>query len=446
MNTPKANFTYWPLSGKKPLEVNFINQSENTGGYDEWSSCSISDKYFISHLNSLSDMFSLDFSEWSEEGILQTYNENGFKLESTGAYYYDINSDESYVKEKNITDQIYVDLEKDFHIELTIVKFKNYHGSIQLYFEQLPVDNGEGVIYGDIGIHINTNNGNGTIRYFNNLGESNVAVLTDYNLPVKIKFIKIDDRLELYINDEKIIYTSSGNLGIGKKTGGVYETERNLLCPLKFKIKTQNNLSNWCMHIKDIYVVNSENKDGDESYRGNLSDNGLGFSALYNWNFNDGTNSSEENPIHVFNNEGPINVIMNIITENGSDSISKNLNIYSDSADLSNAGEIFREENEDIVRDLDSIPDYCSDIRIRNIINAAIHDAIRYVDTISENLVIKLIFTLDKTENNSRNIKCEVSFLNLNENIISEHIVRTLVEKNEQNYLVCIEFELEDPI
>lgn len=446
MNEPKANFSFWPLSGKKPLEVHFVNQSQNLGGYDEWSSCLLNQKYHISNLNSLSDIFALDFSEYSEEGVKQTYNENGFKLESTGAYYYNVNENKSPIKERSLESSINIDLEKDFHIEFTIVEFKNYHGSIQLYFEQLPVNNSGNVTYNDIGIHINTNDGEGNIRYINNLGTINLVVLKNYNLPVKIKFIKVDRNLKLYINDT-IIYNSSSYIGIGKKISGEYYNNRNLVCPLKFKIKTQNNVSNWSMHIKDIYIVNNTIKVGDDSYRGNLENYGLGFSALYNWNFGDGNTSTDEAPIHVFNTQGPKSILLEVTTENGVDTISKNIIIYPDSNELPNAGDIFRDKNEEIVRDLDSIPDYCSNERLKNIINASIYDAIRHADTIEDNITIQMKLTLDQSENNTRNIKCETSYVDLykNENISSEYVIRTLVETEKQNDLVNIEFELEDP-
>lgn len=446
MNEPKANFSFWPLSGKKPLEVHFVNQSQNLGGYDEWSSCLLNQKYHISNLNSLSDIFALDFSEWSEEGIKQTYNENGFKLESTGAYYYNINENENPIKERSLESSINIDLEKDFHIEFTIVEFKNYHGSIQLYFEQLPVNNSGNITYNDIGIHINTNDGEGNIRYINNLGTINLAVLKNYNLPVKIKFIKVDRNLKLYI-DDTIIYNSSSYVGVGKKINGDFYNNRNLVCPLKFKVKTQNNVSNWSMHIKDIYIVNNTIKLGDDSYRGNLVNYGLGFSALYNWDFGDGDTSTDKTPIHVFNTQGPKNISLQVTTENGIDIVSKNIIIYSDNNELPNAGDIFREKNEEVVRDLDSIPDYCSNERLKNIINASIYDAIRHTDTILDNVTIQMKLTLDQSNNNARNIKCETSYINLykNENTSSEHVVRTLVETEKQNDLVNIEFELEDP-
>lgn len=437
MNEPKVNFSFWPLSGKRPLEVSFINESENLGGYDEWSSCSINKKYHISYLNNMSDIFLLDFSEWSEEGIIQTVNENGFKIEGIKPYYYDIKDNESPIKIKTNDDKpkINIDLTKDFNIEFTLVKFENYYGSLQLYFEGIKPDN-ESLAY-DIGVHINTQNGEGIVRDFSNLGEYNLANLKNYTFPVKIKFVKIGQLLKLYINDTLVRSYSADSHGIGK----VGIENRNLLSPLKLKIKTQNNISNWCIHIKDIYIVN----EGSET---NLVNYGLGFPAEYNWNFGDGVISTEKNPVHVYNSEGPKNIILNVTTENGISNKAKNLIILSDSKDLSNADVIFKEKNDKIVRDLDSIPDYCSDINLKNIINVAIHDACRYSDTIQDNVTTQIKLTLDKTENNNRNVRCETNFVKLSDsnNVVKEYISRTIVETNKQDYLVDVNINLSDPV
>jgi hypothetical protein len=437
MNEPKVNFSFWPLSGKHPLEVSFINESENLGGYDEWSSCSINKKYHISHLKDISDIFLLDFSEWSEEGIIQTINENGFKIECIKPYYYDIKDNESPIKIKTNDDKykILVDLTKDFHIEFTLVEFKNYYGSIQLYFEGLK-PNTNSLPY-DIGIHINTKNGERIVRDFNDFGEYNVANLKNYIFPVKIKFTKTGELLKLYINNDLVRSYSSNSYGVGK----IGIEDCNLLCPLKFKIKTQNNVSNWCIHIKDVYIVNEGNYT-------NLVNYGLGFPAEYSWNFGDGDISTEKNPIHTYNSEGPKNITLNVTTENGVSNKVKNLIIFPDSKNLANADIIFKEKNDNIVRNLDSIPNYCSDIKLKSIINMAIHDACRYSDNVQDNVTVQLKLTLDKTEDNSRNMRCETNFIKLSENsnIVKEYVNRTLVETNKQGYLVDVNFNLNDPV
>lgn len=439
MNEPKVNFSFWPLSGKRPLEVHFINESQDLGGYDEWSSCPIDKKYHISHLNNALDIFLLDFSEWSEkgEGIIQIINENGLKIECINPYYYDIKDNKSPIKIKTNDDKpkINIDLTKDFRIEFTLVEFKNYYGSVQLYFEGIKPDNSS--LPYDIGVHINTQNGDGIVRDFNNLGEYNVANLKNYTFPVKVKFIKDGELLKLYINDNLVRNYSANSHGIGK----IGIEDRNLLCPLKFKIKTQNNISNWCIHIKDIYIVN----EGDQT---NLTNCGLGFPAEYNWDFGDGNINSEKNPTHIYNSEGPKNITLNVTTENGTSNKVKNLIILPDSKNLPNADIIFKEKNDKIIRDLDSIPDYCSNINLKNIINTAIHDACRYSDTVQDNVTTQLKLTLDKTENNNRNVRCETKFIKLSEsnNVVKEYVNRTLVEVSNQGCLTDINFDLNDPI
>jgi hypothetical protein len=451
MSLPLAKFSYSPLSGKTPLKINFINESKNLGATDIWSSCSINKRYHISSLSDLSDIFALDFSEWNNEGIKQTYDINGFKIESSGAYYpnlienplaqspiktienlveYPIISIDDIIG-KLYTEQINIDLTKDFTIEMTIVEFDNYHGSIELYFENLKVNDS----YNNPGIHINTGNGVGIIKSISN--SSNVAYVSDYKLPIIIKLKKENENLYLYIDDNIVYQYSAAALGVGTS-----DIPRNMLCPLKLKVSTQNNVSNWVMHIKDIYIVT-----GKEDNNSNLVNIGSGFSAQYLWNFDDSIISTEENPYHYFMTRKMYNVSLTVTNEYGSDTINKIILISSDVA-LINANTIFLEKNSEVVRNLDSIPNYCSNQRLNNIINAAIYDAIRYADTLLDNITIRFKFTLDPTLNENRKIKCETNYisdLNNNLNLNNEYVVRTLVEINKRGDLVNVEFNLSDP-
>lgn len=462
MSLPKAQFSYAPLSGKAPLIINFINESQNLGGLDEWSSCSLGKKYYHSIISSLNDVFALDFSQWSNEGIKQTYDSNGFRLESNGVYFpnfienpvsspiktvqttpeYPVSSIDD-IKYILPTEQINVDLTKDFHIEMTIVEFNNYHGSIQLYFQNLSVDGGA-YSYSP-GIHINTGGGFGAVRAITNSGDS--TYLTQYELPIKIIFEKMGDTLNLYVGDRKVHWIAAAVVGIGKKSNGSYDNARNLLCPLKLKMTTQNNVSNWCMHIKDIYIIG---KQGDNSNIPNVCE---GFAAQYLWDFDDGNTSIEENPEHQFENEGPHTVSLKVTNEYGENITTRIVNIYPDNNPLPNAGEIFREKNAEVVRDLDTIPDYCSNERLRNIINMMLYDSIRHADMLQDSITARLKLTIDETIDDSRNIRCETSFISDlyqspptgSPNSVNEHVVRTLVEADKQNDVIDVEFDLQDP-
>jgi hypothetical protein len=472
MTLPVAKFSYSPLGGKAPLTINFINESQNLGGLNEWESCLLNKKYHISYLDSLNDIFALDFSQWIEEGIKQTYNINGFKLESNGVYFpnflnepnnnpikvlenYPIypNNANTYpnsewignidnIINKLSTEQINIDLTKDFEIEITVEEFNNYHGSIQLYFESLSV-NDNSYAYNP-GIHINVGNGDGTIRsIINNRVEK---IISNYELPLKIKLIKDNDTLSLYANNNQIDSIAADDVGVGKRLDDSYDNARNLLCPLKIKVSTQNNISNWCMHIKNIYIITTK-----EDNNSNIIGICKGSPAQYLWGFDDGSTSTEQNPIKNFVNDDIYDVSLTTINENGSNTITKKIEILSSGTEVENASEIFRNKNEEIVRNLDTIPDYCSNVRLKDIINEIIYDSIRNADSIQGNITAELKITVDKTINNNRNIRCETSFISdliQNEGLNSinnEHVVRTLVEPNKQSDIINVIFDLPDP-
>src|SRR4030042_2406645 len=201
MAAPIADFLYSPLGGKSPLEITFINQSKNLGATNEWAACTLCKKYFYSALTSPSDNFALDFS-----GILavnSTYNENGFRVESNGIHY----PGDLYPISNDSNDDLTINCGNDFYIEITINSFNSYYGSIELYFPEITVPMPPYTV--NPGIHINTNGGIGIVRGINNIGD--IANLSDYTFPIKLKFKKVGDTLYLLINDE-IVYDLAATL------------------------------------------------------------------------------------------------------------------------------------------------------------------------------------------------------------------------------------------
>src|SRR4030042_3025075 len=182
MAAPIADFLYSPLGGKSPLEITFINQSKNLGATNEWAACTLGKKYFHSALTSSTDDFVLDLSD-IPPAVSFTYNENGFRIESNGIHYpgdlYDIIS----------IDDLTINCDDDFYIEITINSFNSYYGSIELYFPEITASIPPYNIVNP-GIHINTSGGIGIVKGINNAGD--IANLSDYTFPIKLKFKKVD--------------------------------------------------------------------------------------------------------------------------------------------------------------------------------------------------------------------------------------------------------------
>ncbi len=52
--------------------------------------------------------------------------------------------------------------------------------------------------------------------------------------------------------------------------------------------------------------------------------------TVWNWNFGDGTNSTQQNPVHTYSEEGNYNVILTVSNTNSTKSISASITVYSE--------------------------------------------------------------------------------------------------------------------
>jgi len=405
MPSPIADFFYSPLGGKAPLEVTFVNDSKYLGGVDEWDSCTLGNKYFYSPLTLLSDDYALDFS--GENAISTTYDSNGFKIESDGVYH----PGEVIYKYK---DDITVNCNNDFYIEFTISSFDSWHGSLELFFPNtsVPIVNP--------GIHINTDGGTGVIRGINNAGD--VANLANYTLPVKVKFKKVDTVLTLWVNDTIVDTIATTIMGLDS---GSHD--------LRFKISTQNNVSNWYMQVKDIYVINSD-----------MANDCMGISAEYLWDFGDGNTSIEENPVHIYEEDDIYIVSLTVTNEYGSGVLAKSIFIAGDPEPLEDADEIYQEHIAEILKNYDDIPNYCSNQNLRQLINAAIHDAMRHADVIEDSVTARMNITISELYNGLRTMRCQTNFISGLQNDINKPMIRrTVVEPEKQDDIVDSTFDFE---
>lgn len=482
MNSPISNFSFFPLSGKSPLEITFLNKSQNLGGTTEWDSCPLNNKYLYSALNNSKDLFYIDFTGISS--INSTYNENGFIL-AYGPTTIDgeskwnpkdyivhngfkwIRIDKTYKPDPSIAksykgvwdssrnlpklgnngeggikgdfyivdntgkvnypgqyiekyvEPISIDCSKNFSIEMTIEKFNNFHGTIELYFHQIKVD----VYSVNPGIHINTideNRDRGFIRGINNYGST--TPIEHIEFPARVKFEKQSDTLNLYINNKKI-HSIAANL-MGLNTG---------LRKLRLKVSTQNDIRDWVMHIKDIYIIND-----------NMPSECKGHTAKFLWDFDDGVISEEINPKHIFTKNKVHKVKLTTITEFGSHTSTKNIFISGNDNAIDNADEIYQNKKSEFIKDISNIPNYCANEKLRQIINTAIYDAIRHADDIKDSITANIKVTVSKKNEEKRNIRCETSFdSGKYDRIEGSHIRRTYVQTERQQDIINGFFEFE---
>lgn len=407
MAAPIVDFAYSPLGGKAPLEIIFVNNSANLGGEDEWAACTLGKKYLHSPLTADSDLFALDFS--GENAINTIYDANGFRIENDGVHH----------PGEIVTKQIdaIVNCDNDFYIEMTISTFNNWHGSIELYFPDVVT----GLFTVNPGIHLNTDGGTGVVRGINNAGD--VANLANYTLPVKLKFKKEGTALYLLVNDDQVSTLAASVMGLD---AGSYS--------LRLKMTVQNNVSNWHMTMKDIYIINSA-----------MSSDCEGASVEYLWDFGDGGTSTEENPVHVFQSEDIYAIQLDASNEEGAGNpVVKSLVVSGESEGLENADEIFQEHIGEIVKSIDDIPNYCSNQDLRKLINVAILDAMRHADVIQDNVTARMNITVSEIYEGIRTMKCGTSFISgLHTDINQTLIRRTVVEPEKQNDIASSTFDFE---
>jgi len=407
MVSPITNFSYHPLGGKAPLEVTFINESKYLGADDEWKTCQIGQKYMHSALTSNADLFALDFL--GINAVSEMYNNNGYKVESDGVHYPGAVFEDS-------ADDISVNCDEEFYIEITIHSFSNHYGSIELYFPDVVT----GLFTVNPGIHINTAGGPGIIRGINNAGD--VANFSDYTFPVKLKFKKEGGALYLLVNDDQVHTIAASVMGLDSGSHG-----------LRLKMNLRNDVSDWHMAVRDIYIIND-----------NMPNSCEGNAVSYLWDFGDGTTSTEINPIYTFQEEDIYVVSLTTSTGFGTSVMAKSIFIAGESDGVENADEIYREHISDVVKNIDDIPNYCANQNLRQLLNASILDAIRHADVIQDSVTARIVITISEIYEGIRTMKCDTSFLSgLHTNINQTLVRRTIVEPEKQNDVASSTFEFE---
>jgi hypothetical protein len=407
MAAPIVDFSYFPLGGQAPLEITFVNNSTDLGAEDEWAACTLGKKYLYSSLTSDSDLFALDFS--GENAINTIYDASGFRIENDGVHH-----PGEIITKQNV--DATVDCDNDFYIEMTVSTFSNWHGSIELYFPDVVT----GLFTVNPGIHLNTDGGTGVVRGINNAGD--VANLANYTLPVKLKFKKEGAALYLLVNDDQVSTLAASVMGLDAGSHN-----------LRLKMTVQNNVSDWHMTMKDIYIVNSA-----------MPSNCEGASVEYLWDFGDGGTSAEVDPMHTFQEEDIYVVSLTATTDEGSSVLARNIFIAGESEGLENADEIFQEHIGEIVKNIDDIPNYCSNQDLRKLINVAILDAMRHADVIQDNVTARMNITVSEIYEGIRTMKCDTSFISgLHTDINQTLIRRTVVEPEKQNDIASSTFDFE---
>lgn len=485
MSIPISNFSFFPLSGKAPLQVDFLNHSKNLGGNTLWNSCPIGENFLYSNFNTKQDLFYLDFSgissvnsKYGKDGLIISCGPTTLDDESLWDYgdhiinygnkwvrldkiyspksptalnykgvwdstqnlpklgnngqgglkgdYYLVNktgkvTHPGEVINKHI-ESVSIDCSKNFSIEMVLNKFNSFHSIIQLYFHNLKVD----VYDVNPGIHINTideNNDRGFLRGINNYGST--VPLKNIIFPAVFKLEKIDNTLSLYINNEKAHSIAANLMGLNQ---GIRK--------LRLNVSTHNDVPDWAMHIKSIYIINN-----------NMPNSCLGSSASFLWDFDDGTTSTEEQPKHVFKDGKVYKIKLTTTTENGSHSFTKNIFIDGNGNPVENANLIFQELKNKFVRNIDDIPDYCSNSKLKQIINTAIYDAVKHADDTKNSVTSKIKLSFSAKVDDKRDLQCETSFISglCNDNINETYVRRTFIQPYRQQDIINGFFEFEQP-
>lgn len=86
-----------------------------------------------------------------------------------------------------------------------------------------------------------------------------------------------------------------------------------------------------------------------------------------------------------------------------------------------------------IVLNIEDIPDYLSEDKLKDIINIGIHDVLRHIDTINTKSTVEFDITINEIIDNNRKITIRTFFKSgLHSEVNSNNVVRTIVEPIKQ--------------